>query len=44
LQNFIQAIEKRDNPRVTGEDGLAAVKIAQAALKSMYDKKPVEID
>ena len=44
LQNFIQAIEKRDNPMVTGEDGLAAVKIAQAALKSMYDKKPVEID
>jgi len=44
LTNFINAIEGKERPLVTGEDGLAAVKVAQAALRSMQLKKPVEID
>ncbi len=44
LKDFIGAIENKRKPLVTGEDGLMAVKIARAALKSIELKKPVEIE
>ena len=44
LANFLEAIEKRKKPLVTGEDGLAAVKIAKAALESLKKNKPIEIE
>jgi len=44
LVNFIDAVENRKKPLVTGEDGLAAVKVAKAALESLEKNKPVEIE
>ncbi len=44
LANFLDAIEKKKKPLVTGEDGLAAVKIAKAALESLKKNKPIEIE
>ena len=44
LLDFIDAIENKRTPLVTGYDGLMAVKIAQAALQSMKEKRPVETD
>ena len=44
LANFINAIENSTKPLVTGEDGLAAVKVAKAALQSLEKDKPVEIE
>ena len=43
LVNFIDAIKSREKPLVTGEDGLAAVKIAQAAMESLNRGKVTEI-
>ena len=44
LVNFLEAIEKKNKPLVTGEDGLTAVKIAKAALQSLEKDKSVEIE
>ena len=44
LSDFINAIEKRRAPMVTGYDGLMAVKVAKAALKSITEKRVVEIE
>ncbi len=44
LANFLEAIEKKKKPLVTGEDGLAAVKIAKAALESLKKNKSIEIE
>jgi UDP-N-acetylglucosamine 3-dehydrogenase len=42
-EDFIGWIEGRHEPRVTGEDGLAAVRIASAAMKSAASGKPVQL-
>ncbi len=34
LQHFVKCIEKKEKPIITGEDGLEALRIAEAALKS----------
>ncbi len=44
LMEFMGAVENKRKPLVTGYDGLMAVKIAKAALKSMQTGKPVEVD
>lgn len=44
IMDFIGAIENKREPLVTGYDGLMAVKIAKAALKSMQTGNPVEVD
>ena len=43
LQDFINAVENHKLPLVTGVDGLEAVKIAKAALKSMENGKAVDV-
>ena len=44
ITDFINAISKNVPPLVSGEDGLAAVKIAKAALESMERGKVVEVE
>ena len=44
LMDFISAINDKKEPLVSGKDGLMAVKIAQAALKSINERKEVEIE
>ncbi len=44
LVDFIGAVENHNKPLVTGEDGLMAVKIARAAIESLRNKKPVEVE
>ncbi|AGB04695.1 putative dehydrogenase [Aciduliprofundum sp. MAR08-339] len=44
ITDFIDAISKNVPPLVSGEDGLAAVKIAKAALESMERGKVVEVE
>ena len=44
ISNFIETIENKSKPLVTGKDGLMAVKIAKAALKSMNEGKVIDIE
>jgi UDP-N-acetylglucosamine 3-dehydrogenase len=43
LLDFISAVEKKHTPLVSGEDGAAAVRIADAALESIRTKKVVDL-
>lgn len=43
LGDFIEAIKKRQEPLVTGEDGLESMKVAEAALKSLRQKKKIDL-
>jgi myo-inositol 2-dehydrogenase/D-chiro-inositol 1-dehydrogenase len=43
LQAFTQAVSDGKDVAVSGEDGLAAIKIAMAAKKSLDEKRPVSI-
>ena len=44
LKNFVESVKNKTKPLVTGEDGLKAIKIAQAALKSIQTGRPEEVD
>ena len=41
LRNFIDAMETGSDPLVTGEDGIMAIKLAQAALQSTRDGRTI---
>lgn len=41
LQHFIECLEEGRAPDVKAEDGLEAVRIADAALRSMSTRQPV---
>ena len=43
LQNFVESILRDESPQPTGEDGLKALRICEAALKSARIGKPVRI-
>jgi UDP-N-acetylglucosamine 3-dehydrogenase len=43
LQHFANCILKREKPLITGEDGLKALKIAEAALKSSATGKVIKL-
>lgn len=43
MNAFIAALNKKEIPPVTGEDGLKATAIALAANKSMQEKRPVKL-
>lgn len=43
LQSFLEAIAGGETPRVSAEDGLAAVRIANAALDSLHTGQPVAL-
>ena len=44
LMEFAQAITQDTEPTITGQDGLAAVAIAQACYRSAADRRPVEVE
>ncbi|WP_404455516.1 Gfo/Idh/MocA family protein [Oceanobacillus kapialis] len=44
LAHFMECIEKRSEPLVTPEDGLQALRIALAAIQSIAENRPVEIE
>ena len=44
VRDFINAINKNSRPLVTGEDGLAAVVIANSAIKSYQSGKTIYLD
>ena len=44
LLDFLDAIQKKRKPLVTGEDGVEAVRIAQAALESIKTQMVVKMD
>lgn len=43
LQEFVRALDGGPNPRVSIADGVAAVRIANAALQSLHSGQPVTI-
>ncbi len=43
VKAFIESVRDRKRPPVTGEDGKLAVVIAQAAAKSLKEKRPIKI-
>jgi UDP-N-acetylglucosamine 3-dehydrogenase len=44
MVDFLDAIDKKRKPLVTGEDGIEAIRIAEAALESIKERKVVELD
>ncbi len=43
LQDFVDSIKDRREPMVNGEDGLKSMKVAEAALKSLRQRKKIEL-
>ncbi|MFZ5859596.1 MAG: Gfo/Idh/MocA family oxidoreductase, partial [Spirochaetota bacterium] len=43
IEEFISAIQEGRQPAVTGEDGLAAVRIIEAAYKSIQEGKAIMV-
>jgi len=43
VRDFINAVNYKKAPLVTGEDGLAAVRVAEAAIKSYKEKRVVDV-
>ena len=44
LDSFLDAIITDEKPKITGEDGIHALKTVLAAMKSAKEKIPVSID
>jgi UDP-N-acetylglucosamine 3-dehydrogenase len=44
LQHFADCIVKKEKPLVTGEDGVKALSIAIAALKSSAKNRAIKLD
>jgi UDP-N-acetylglucosamine 3-dehydrogenase len=44
LDSFLNAIMLDEKPKITGEDGIHALKTVLAAMKSAKEKIPVKID
>ncbi|HML04197.1 MAG TPA: Gfo/Idh/MocA family oxidoreductase [Methanobacterium sp.] len=44
LISFLSAVENDETPKITGEDGIYALKVVTAAMKSAKDNSPVEIN
>lgn len=42
LENFIKSVQGKEKPTVTGEDGLAAIRLAEAVLKSIATGEKVQ--
>ena len=43
MKEFFECLKNNKIPSVSGKDGLLAVVIAKAALKSMQENRPVKI-
>ncbi len=44
LSSFLNAVSNGEEPKITGEDGIYALKVVTAAMKSAKDTSPVEIN
>ena len=44
LKSFLNAVENDQEPEITGEDGLKALKMVIAANKSSREHKPISFD
>jgi UDP-N-acetylglucosamine 3-dehydrogenase len=44
LSSFLSAVSNGEEPKITGEDGIYALKVVTAAMKSAKDNSPVEIN
>jgi UDP-N-acetylglucosamine 3-dehydrogenase len=44
LSSFLYAVNNGEEPKITGEDGIYALKVVTAAMKSAKDSSPVEIN
>ena len=44
LKSFLNAVENNQEPEITGEDGLKALKMVIAANKSSREHKPISFD
>ena len=44
IKNFIQVIDEGASPSVTGEHGLLALKVAEAAVKSLKTGKVIILE
>jgi predicted dehydrogenase len=43
LTNFIESVEMKKIPKITGEDAIETLKIAQAAMDSYKKKEKIEL-
>jgi UDP-N-acetylglucosamine 3-dehydrogenase len=43
LRSFVQAVQRSESPQVTGEDGLKALRLALALVKSAYAGQSVQL-
>ncbi|MEN6293321.1 MAG: Gfo/Idh/MocA family oxidoreductase [Methanobacterium sp.] len=44
LSSFLNAVDNGEDPKITGKDGIYALKVVTAAMKSAKDNLPVEIN
>ena len=44
LSSFLSAVNNGEEPKITGEDGIYALKVVTAAMKSAKDTSPVDIN
>ena len=44
LGSFLHAVKNNEDPKITGEDGIYALKVVTAAMKSAKDISPVDIN
>ena len=44
LNSFLNAVDNGEEPKITGKDGIYALKVVTAAMKSAKDTLPVEIN
>ena len=44
LGSFLSAVKNGEEPKITGEDGIYALKVVTAAMKSAKDTSPVDIN
>jgi predicted dehydrogenase len=43
IEEFIAALREHRSPKVTGEDGLRAVYVVEAAYRSIQERKPIRL-
>jgi len=43
MEDFIEAVKDKKEPLVTGEDGLKSMMVAEAALRSLRERKKIEL-
>jgi UDP-N-acetylglucosamine 3-dehydrogenase len=44
INSFLETIVNNENPRISGDDGIYALKVVTAAMQSAREKKPIQIN